>query len=527
MPREQRTNLVKGAAIEVGAGTFQSKPSGSVAMPFVSPKKSPGQALAEGIGLAAKGLAKIGQSRADEKGKQAAIKQRYAGMSAAKVEASKILKDLKDKKTPLSEYATKLSLALGGANDKLGEESDVSASYLEGYLGTLGKYLGKKQDDVQASIDADVLEVDYKNARQGMKEDVFVNGVSGVDALKSIQAALNLGNDDAAKWYISNMSALINQMSDEDINFDGQGAVDKYLKLTPEKGIVFADHPTYRALIETLEAELLAGKGSALKQQNLYAKQITKDVTSKAMSLILKVGAGPAELLEAEALVKANAKYMSGRELGTFVKLMRDLKQNGFAATSDPAVLFRAKQAAARGDSSFDQILALHPNLTSDDIGKVFQVKLDRDKTEESKKGSIFNTNVSRLISNSEKILNVMSGPDKFLDPVSGANRVQMFGDDFMLAVENYKVENDTLIVPSAELLKMRNEAQKNAQLAFPMNAMMEQTPVVTTPGEITTNERGDKVSSDLKPGKGTASNPIDPPEETSLVDDFLDLFND
>lgn len=516
MPREQRVELNKGSPIEVEAGTFKSKPSGSVSMPYVVPKKSPGQALAEGIGMASKALAKVGQASADEKGKQLAITQRYTGISEGKSEATRIIKELDDKKTPLAKYAEKLALALGSANAKLGEGDSVSASYLEGYLSTLGTYLGAKQDSVQKSIDIDVLENKRKNTRQGMKEDVFVNGMSGVDALKSIQLALNLGNDDAAKWYISNMSALINQKSDEDVNFDGQAAVDKYLKIIPEKGIVFADHPVYRDLIETLEAKLLSGKGSALKQQELLAKKITKDVTSKAMELVLSPGSGPKQLLEAEALVSEASQYMSGRERGNFVKLLRDLKQSGFASTSDPAILFKAKQAATAGKISFTEILALHTDLTADDVGKVYQAKIDRNKNSESKRGTAFNSNLSALSSSARSVLNVMSGPDKYLDPVSGANRVQMFTDEFMLAVENYKLENNTLVVPYPELHKMRDAAQKKAQDTYPMNALLSVNNSTNT-------------SNTVEPGKGTAQNPIkneEEEEDLGLIDKISDWLS-
>ncbi|MCS5551279.1 MAG: hypothetical protein NZ811_07165 [Gammaproteobacteria bacterium] len=513
MPREQRTNLKKTAVNKTDLGIYESKPSGAVDMPSLTPVKSKGQALAEGLSMFAKGAQVVGQSQIDENAKRNAITQRYTGISAGKLEATRILQDLEDRKEPLAKYGEQLSIALGGANDRLGKEGSVPAPYLEGYMSTLGSMLGAKQDGVQASLDADRLAEQHKKVRQGMKQDIFVNGKSGVEALKDVQAALNLGNDDSAKFYLSNMIALIDQRADEDVNFDGQGAVNMFLKLTPEKGIVFADHPVYGDMIEKAEAKLLAGKGSALKAQVAFAKKITKDVTSKAMALVLKLGAGPQELLEAEGMVEAASKYMSGKERGTFVKLLRDLRQTGYATTTDPTAFFKAKEQASKGEIGFNEILKLNTKLTAADVKEVYNVKISRDSALATKEGSRFYANMDKLASSAKSVLNVMSGPDKFLDPVKGANRVQHFGDAFMLDVENYKAENNVQVVPYKELLKMRDEAQKNAQDAFPM----------TTPADV----GGATLDTGVKPGEGTASNPRGGKKKTSLVDDLFDLFSD
>jgi len=527
MPREQRTNLKKTAVTKTELGIYSSKPSGTVDMPIVQPKKTKGQALAEGLSIAMAGAAIIGQEKADEKNKRNAVLQRYLGMAEAGSEAARIFDDLDDRGVTQDTYAAELAKSLRSSMETLKGKSQVNISYLEGFSSVLGRELGAKQDKVFESLMNNKKAKEYEVIRQGIKVDLFTNGMDPLTAYRNMQTALNVGNKEAGAFYVTNVIALIDNMADADVNFDGQGASDKFLKITPEKGVVFADHPVYGKEIRSLDARLLAGKGTALKQQQLLAKKITKDVTSKAMSLILKVGAGPGELLEAEALVKANSKYMSGRELGTFVKLMRDLKQNGFAATSDPAVLFKAKQAATAGNLEYDDILKLHTELTSEDISSVYQAKIDRDKNSESKRGSIFNTNVSKLISGANSVLNVMSGPDKFLDPVSGANRVQFFGDEFMMAVENYRSEHDTLIIPYTDLLKMRDEAQKNAQIAFPMDAMMKNNPVENKIGSITVNDRGDKVSSTVLPGTGTASNPTVPTENISIFDSFMELFDE
>jgi hypothetical protein len=74
MPREQRTSLNKSPVTEVALGTLTSGVDQTVNMPIVQPVKSAGQSLAEGLGVAAKGAAKIYQVKVDEKNKSEAAR---------------------------------------------------------------------------------------------------------------------------------------------------------------------------------------------------------------------------------------------------------------------------------------------------------------------------------------------------------------------------------------------------------------------------------------------------------------------
>ena len=160
MPREQRTNLKKTEVEKTELGIFASKPSGAVEMPLVQAVKSKGQALAEGVGLVAKGAAKIFGDIAEERKDKEALRNKltqelagnHQGDMAGIVAAEKISNLVVDGK-PATSKQKHLALLEEAAN--LNFTDDMSVHFYRSYYKALMRPLDALEKEWRKTAAAD------------------------------------------------------------------------------------------------------------------------------------------------------------------------------------------------------------------------------------------------------------------------------------------------------------------------------------------------------------------------------------
>ena len=406
MPREQRTNLKKTAVQETELGVFASKPSGAVNMPFVEPTKSKGQALAEGLSMAMKGAALIGQGKIDENSKRTAVLQRYEGMSAARAEALRIFDDLSDRGVTQDNYGAELSKSMRNSMELLKGKGQVNVSYLDGFSSVLGSKLGTKQDEVFKGLMANKLEKKHEIIRQGIKIDLFTNNMDPLTSYKNMQAALNVGNSEAGTFYVTNVAALIDQMADADPNFDWQGAIDKYLKITPEKGVVFVDHPEYGKEIDKLEKELkIQSKANFTNAKNIRAEN---KVTVESQLLEMSINGSP--IKDQIKYLQANHKTAgySSKEYNAAITSIKKFGDTAYAASGNPKAVQFLKEAITDGNYTPLMLETHLGDLSKEDYNSVVTFKLTHDRAMKTEQGSQSKKYFTSQVATGKKVIGKM-----------------------------------------------------------------------------------------------------------------------
>jgi len=462
MPREQRVELNKGSPIEVEAGTFKSKPSGSVSMPYVAPKKSPGQALAEGVGMAAKALAKIGQASADEKGKRHSISQRNKGILAGRTKAGVLIDSaktlLREGKITLDkdpEQKNKLSigewyaLEIGKANDKLGEADGIHSSYLEGFLSTLGYNLSGAQASNEKLISDKKDEQALIETKAGMLQQ-YEQGIDGATIYDELQqtSALNMTKSQYGKLYVSTFAAVIKQKAQDNPLYDGFAAIKRTLSIITKKdGIDFATHPEYGPMIDTLVSSLTTlNKARATAADDAKTEVENNWVNSSVWALVV---GNPT--LEQISTIKGELESMTETGIGTekfskvAIALDAVLDRQGFASVSNPEAFYALTAAAKKGNLNHSMLQLNKSAISRKDYLSILkdQAKYEADFADETKKALIVGVNNARRAGkgrvatlNSQGLV-VTIGKDK-----GGNIRAFQFEQQYDDWIESYMVRN-------------------------------------------------------------------------------------
>jgi hypothetical protein len=534
MPREQRVQLNKSGVVETPLGEIKSGVTGTVNFEREVQAKSLGQSLAEGLNMATKAVTTFAEAKNKEIREMEGIKQEGLGKKSAGEFTTQVVKDVAD--MPLTvineEDGTTSHPRRKAMMDKLNEfnqgmqaNDSIHPAYYQAAMSKAGRILEGYATGWDNDIINNTLAERQRELGGTLRDNIFSEGMSTHEALaKSMKSHRFDTREENTTFVLSLIAADIEEkiQSDKDGTYDSAADIAKYLKIkSADKVEDFAKDPKYKEIIDKLEAQQVAHSSSLIKKQTEYSKKLAESATAAAMDMVLKPGATPEDRVRAEGILEGASKHMSGKARGSMVKLMRDLEQTGYASTSDPTVLFKAKQLATEGNMTFNEILKLKTNLTADDVKEVYQATIDRNKALETREGARFYSNMEKLTSSAKGILNVMSGVDKFMDPVGGANRVQHFQDNFIMAVEDYKETNGTEVVPYKELLQIRNDAQKGAFDTFPTKSLNLDAAVPNAPttGDKKEEDTGGILNwlfGDDKPTETTTEKPKDSNEETA-----------
>ena len=143
MPREQRSRLAKGPVTEVTPGEFGSGVVETQQMPMAKPVKTAGQALAESVGMMAKGGLSILEHKRKEEETQEMIQWSRRGES----EGRRVFEAAA--KLPLDEREEYLENELEAFNksfEAISEGRGVSAAGFRAGLGAFSQYVGNAED---------------------------------------------------------------------------------------------------------------------------------------------------------------------------------------------------------------------------------------------------------------------------------------------------------------------------------------------------------------------------------------------
>ena len=479
MPREQRVALKKTAVEKRELGDLSYKASGTVNMPKVEPAKSSGQALAEGIGLAAKGITYFAEGKSKERRKMEAIRQEGLGSSDAGQFAAEKIKEANNlplrevlpdgtTKNPRREFLMK---SLTEYNESMKSNKEIHPAYYEKALRKASTIFEANAQGWDKKLIQDNLEVSRDRLRDVMRLD-FTNGASTHELMqKAFDSQRFDTRAESTEFTLKTIAAIIeeNIQNDKTGTYNAQADIDVFLKIKSQDGVVdFATDPKYKEIIDNLEKDQKAHAADLLKQSKDFAKKKKDEITGLAMQLVLADNAGPDALRQAEKLLETNANYFSGKERGTTVKLLRELTQGGYAPITDPNALAQARIAANNGTLTLDGMSQYAGLLTAEDAKTVVSEIIGYENLSKTEEGKAYAINVAKFDSGAARILNKQDALGNLLDPKNGPLRVQAFQDEFYDLIGAYKKDNNVMVVPREMLKDFRNQAQKEAFELYP-----------------------------------------------------------
>ena len=473
MPREQRTGKNQVAAVSTDLGTFDYKAVKTVNMPTVTPQKSMGQALAEGIGLAAKGALVIGEKEADERSRQRSIIQNATGQWEAGQYSAKIIDEAKTKlqngdivlikknetDVTVGEY---FATALKGANDNFKQQDSVSSAYLDGYLKTLGKDFGAAMDVYEQNIAANRLMQDNEISGTYIK-NAIIDGKDAATLQSEIKISRpGISNKDLGDLYVSRVSSYIKEQAQINPNFDWQTHIDKYLKIKTKDGINYADHPTYGAEIDKLETSLTTLATSRATAADKARKKASADIAKKAFTLTSEPTTTPETISEFYLDLLDAEPTMEKEDYRQALEAVRDrIDTAGFAPVSDTERVISLKQSIQKNTLTIDDLRANKAFLTQEDYLKL---SADVIKIKEDYDNGLIQTQINTLNDVETDLTRTVAAINKdgfFQDSVTGPQRVTAARRALNSYVEDYRRDNDGDYPPTKELYA---EADRIAQ---------------------------------------------------------------
>ena len=375
MPREQRTATRKTAVNTTPAGQFKSGIVQSVQYQAVASEKSSGQKLAEGVGLVAKVAQVYGQSEIEKADKRTQIEQRAKGNFEGKEAAREIYLDILDKKIPLEERGQYYFDAITARNKGLG---DVHSSYLESYMGALGSRTGMYQDINDEDIMTRKKQESLRYFRDLFSDESQL-GTSPHDLLQLIRDSdqLGLSYNESAKFYVSEVAAMIKQNFQEDPNYNWKADVDSKLLIKSADGTVdFGKHPVYGKVIDELQSTLRtqARSNYTNNKATLVAKKRETQSTVLEMSLNFK---SPGETL---TYLQNNSEGFTVAEYNAEVAALTKFMGTSFNKVNNPDLVYDLKNSIIDGTFNRENLFEAKRELSESDYTAVLKAKSSFDK---------------------------------------------------------------------------------------------------------------------------------------------------
>ena len=371
-------------------------------MPVVQPKKSAGQALAEGLGVAAKGLATIGQTKIEENNKRNNISQSAKGTLAGRTEAYRLIAEAKKNETSLEMLGETYAKGIGAANDALGGADNINPAYFSSYMGILGNTLANEQAGNEKLLLAKQTEQD-ETEMSALLSAQFDSGMDGATMYDTLQNShLNMTNADFGKFYISKMAAIIKQKHQDDPTYDAQAAIDKTLKIVTKKGgVKFATHRTYGKTIDTLEKSIQTLNNARATAAD---KAETDRVNNWTNSSVYKLTVGEPTIADVQ-LINEELQTATTEGVATekFAKVANALSVHldraGFGKNTEPEILSAFRQQATEGKLNQELLKYKKHKIKREDFLALLntQSKYETDYVNEVKRQQIEGVNKARI----------------------------------------------------------------------------------------------------------------------------------
>jgi hypothetical protein len=539
MPREQRVQLKKAAVEETPLGTIESKPMGRVDMPFVSPEKSLGQSLAEGLGVAAKGAASIIQQGIDEDAKVETVTQKFSGISAGKREAIRILDNLPDKVRTAPQMYEYLSTEWNSSVARLRDENkSIHSSFLDAFNTTGMNRLAAKHEEILQLEEANKVYAVSQKAKDAISERIFLPNVDGKKLYSDFKTYYKgkKNNADIGKEYVTQTAAIIKQYAEDHPEYDWQTAIDNILEITTDDGVELATNKEYGKVIDTLISSLTTLTSARATADEKANTKASDDLTKKALILGSDPNTNPKDLVNLRESILNNQDIMAVGDLQTSLEVLDGaLSTSGFATNTDNNVALSVSIKLNEGTLTADYLTEVKRGMTQADWLAAHKQLGAYNESVQTGANQALATNMAQQLANLKQQVGRVDRFGSFLEKL-GPDKVTLANQLWSEWAMAYRVENPENPFPSIsdqtaaatriksqveEAFKTAEERKLEVDLAIKEESEVLKNKIESAGGEKEALMSGAITPEEYKKYKQTE----EPEEEGGFIDDIVNIF--
>ena len=378
MPRESRVQLNKQAIERTELGTLDYKATTPVDMPTITPLKSSGQSLAEGIGIIAKEGVKIMKSEADLRGQREAVMQRSKGNVAGLTEAKRIISEAQ--KLPIADRRDFMFQQMENYRLSLNNTDALHADYFDQALRVVGNELGKAYDndlkDLQREQDTanELALVSLVNTDlEAMQMGGEIKGVNLVKMMQVSPTGEQLGKAKTGELYVRIVGQNILEAVQNDPTFDYKTAINQAFNIEPTPGVNYQTHPVYGQMIRTIEGQIDTIRD---KQYSDVKKYYENKKTESDRGLTTFAAEG--DVVGGLAYLEANKQFYTLSQYNSTKAAIKASTLNEFdQAEGDAATYAQQLNSISDGTFTLQKLLTQKSSLTKTQYDSVIKAYIE------------------------------------------------------------------------------------------------------------------------------------------------------
>jgi len=378
MPRESRVQLNKQAIERTELGTLDYKATTPVDMPTITPLKSSGQSLAEGIGIIAKEGVKIMKSEADLRGQREAVMQRSKGNVAGLTEAKRIISEAQ--KLPIADRRDFMFQQMENYRLSLNNTDALHADYFDQALRVVGNELGKAYDndlkDLQREQDTanELALVSLVNTDlEAMQMGGEIKGVNLVKMMQVSPTGEQLGKAKTGELYVRIVGQNILEAVQNDPTFDYKTAINQAFNIEPTPGVNYQTHPVYGQMIRTIEGQIETIRD---KQYSDVKKYYENKKTESDRGLTTFAAEG--DVVGGLAYLEANKQFYTLSQYNSTKAAIKASTLNEFdQAEGDAATYAQQLNSISDGTFTLQNLLTQKSSLTKTQYDSVIKAYIE------------------------------------------------------------------------------------------------------------------------------------------------------
>jgi len=378
MPRESRVQLNKQAIERTELGTLDYKATTPVDMPTITPLKSSGQSLAEGIGIIAKEGVKIMKSEADLRGQREAVMQRSKGNVAGLTEAKRIISEAQ--KLPIADRRDFMFQQMENYRLSLNNTDALHADYFDQALRVVGNELGKAYDndlkDLQREQDTanELALVSLVNTDlEAMQMGGEIKGVNLVKMMQVSPTGEQLGKAKTGELYVRIVGQNILEAVQNDPTFDYKTAINQAFNIEPTPGVNYQTHPVYGQMIRTIEGQIETIRDKQYSDVKKYYEN-KKAESDRGLTTFAAEG----DVVGGLAYLEANKQFYTLSQYNSTKAAIKASTLNEFdQAEGDAATYAQQLNSISDGTFTLQNLLTQKSSLTKTQYDSVIKAYIE------------------------------------------------------------------------------------------------------------------------------------------------------
>lgn len=378
MPRESRVQLNKQAIERTELGTLDYKATTPVDMPTITPLKSSGQSLAEGIGIIAKEGVKIMKSEADLRGQREAVMQRSKGNVAGLTEAKRIISEAQ--KLPIADRRDFMFQQMENYRLSLNNTDALHADYFDQALRVVGNELGKAYDndlkDLQREQDTanELALVSLVNTDlEAMQMGGEIKGVNLVKMMQVSPTGEQLGKAKTGELYVRIVGQNILEAVQNDPTFDYKTAINQAFNIEPTPGVNYQTHPVYGQMIRTIEGQIDTIRDKQYSDVKKYYEN-KKAESDRGLTTFAAEG----DVVGGLAYLEANKQFYTLSQYNSTKAAIKASTLNEFdQAEGDAATYAQQLNSISDGTFTLQNLLTQKSSLTKTQYDSVIKAYIE------------------------------------------------------------------------------------------------------------------------------------------------------